>query len=164
MATFISHSPAETEVLGEQWGRNATPGLVIGLSGDLGAGKTQLVKGLARGLGIPARVHSPSFTLVNTYAGGRLPLYHLDLYRLENTRQIIEAGLEEYLSPEGVTVIEWAERWFGTPAASERRDMNNANVARIPVPRTLLPMHFLSVQIETVSETKRRVTYEDAGH
>ena len=83
MATFISHSPAETESLGEKLGRAAQRGLVIALSGDLGAGKTQFVKGLARGLGISARVHSPTFTLVNEYGGGRLKLFHLDLYRLE---------------------------------------------------------------------------------
>ena len=88
MATFISHSPAETEALGERWGRAAQRGLVIGLSGDLGAGKTQLVKGLARGLGIAARVHSPTFALVNEYGGGRLRLFHLDLYRLETREQI----------------------------------------------------------------------------
>ena len=79
MATNISHSPAETEALGESWGHTAAKGLVIALSGDLGAGKTQLVKGLARGLGITSRVHSPSFTLVNVYTGGRLTLFHLDL-------------------------------------------------------------------------------------
>src|SRR5579871_3125812 len=111
MATFESHSAAETESLGEQWGREANRGLVIALSGDLGAGKTQLVKGIARGLGITTRVHSPTFTLVNIYAGGRLTLYHLDLYRLETPEQILSAGLEEYLSPDGVAVIEWAERW-----------------------------------------------------
>ena len=114
MATFISHSPAETESLGETWGRSAQSGLVIGLSGDLGAGKTRLVKGLARGLGITARVYSPTFALVNIYEGGRLPLYHLDLYRMDTIDQILSAGLEEYLQPQGVTVIEWAERWFGT--------------------------------------------------
>ena len=94
----ISHSPAETAALGEQWGRAAESGLVIGLSGDLGAGKTQFVKGLARGLGIAARVHSPTFALVNIYTGGRLTLFHLDLYRLDTREQIAAAGLEEYLS------------------------------------------------------------------
>src|SRR5580692_6203901 len=112
MGTNISHSPAETEALGESWGRAATKGLVIALSGDLGAGKTQLVKGLARGLGVTSRVHSPSFTLVNEYAGGRLRLFHLDLYRLETPGQILWAGIEEFLKPEGVTVIEWAERIY----------------------------------------------------
>src|SRR6266851_10264489 len=107
MVTSISHSPAETEALGESWGRAAGPGLVIGLCGELGAGKTQLVKGLARGLGIMARVHSPTFALVNVYPGGRLQLFHLDLYRLDTPEQVRAAGLEEYLNVEGVTVIEW---------------------------------------------------------
>src|SRR5689334_10708728 len=113
MATVISHSPEDTHSLGEAWGRSAALGWVIGLSGGLGAGKTQLVKGIARGLGIAARVHSPTFTLLNQYEGGRLPLFHLDLYRLETPQQIIVAGLEPYLlSPDGVTVVEWAERWW----------------------------------------------------
>src|SRR6516162_4914550 len=118
MATFESHNTGETESLGERWGREAKSGLVIALSGDLGAGKTQLVKGIARGLGISTRVHSPTFTLVNIYTGGRLTLFHLDLYRLETPEQILAAGLEEYLQPNGVTVIEWAERWLGECAAS----------------------------------------------
>src|SRR3954451_5846934 len=102
MATYISHSPVETMVLGEQWGREAQPGLVIGLSGDLGAGKTELVKGIARGLGVTDCVHSPTFSLVNTYSGGRLPLHHLDLYRLDTVEQILAAGLEEYLHSHGL--------------------------------------------------------------
>ena len=110
MATFISHSPAETESLGEKLGSAAERGLVLALSGDLGAGKTQFVKGLARGLGISVRVHSPTFTLVNEYEGGRLKLFHLDLYRLETPGQILSAGIGEYLSPDGVAVIEWADR------------------------------------------------------
>jgi tRNA threonylcarbamoyladenosine biosynthesis protein TsaE len=110
MATYISHSPAETEALGERWGRAAQSGLVLALSGDLGAGKTQLVKGLARGLGVTERIHSPTFTLVNEYGGGRLRLFHLDLYRLETPDQIRSAGVEEFLQPDGVAVIEWAER------------------------------------------------------
>src|SRR5579862_1319112 len=97
MATFISHSPAETAALGETWGREAKPGLVIGLAGDLGAGKTELVKGIARGLGVTDRVQSPTFALVNSYSGGRLRLHHLDLYRLESLDQILAAGLEDYL-------------------------------------------------------------------
>src|SRR5712664_1382799 len=141
MATCISHSPAETGALGETWGRAAQSGLVIGLCGDLGAGKTQLVKGLARGLGITTRVHSPTFALVNIYTGGRLTLFHLDLYRLETREQILAAGLEEYLAPAGVTVIEWAERWFG----NERGE--NSGIAW--------------VKIETLSETERRITYEN---
>src|ERR1700690_3098212 len=149
MATFISHSPAETGSLGERWGRSAQRGLVIGLSGDLGAGKTQLVKGLARGLGVTALVHSPTFTLVNEYSGGRLRLFHLDLYRLETRGQIVSAGLEEYLQPEGVAVIEWAERWFGKHRTSniEHRTSNLENVRR--------------GQIEIVGETERKNIYDD---
>jgi tRNA threonylcarbamoyladenosine biosynthesis protein TsaE len=138
----ISHSPAETEALGESWGRAAQKGLVIALSGDLGAGKTQLVKGLARGLGIASRVHSPSFTLVNVYTGGRLTLFHLDLYRLETKEQILSAGIEDYLQPDGVAVIEWAERMSND-------EFRMTNVRR--------------VKIEILSETERRISYEDFG-
>ena len=110
MPALMTHNPAETEALGERFGRSAKTGLVLALSGDLGAGKTQFVKGLARGLGVSGRVHSPTFTLVNEYGGGRLKLFHLDLYRLETPEQIESAGIEEFLRPEGVSVIEWAER------------------------------------------------------
>jgi tRNA threonylcarbamoyladenosine biosynthesis protein TsaE len=140
MATLISHSPADTEALGEQFGRAARRGWVITLSGDLGAGKTQFVKGLARGLEISARVHSPTFTLVAEYDGGRLKLFHLDLYRLETPEQILSAGIEEFLQPDGVAVIEWAERLAGfkTPGA----DWKNA-------------------QIEILNDTDREITYDD---
>src|SRR5262245_33764914 len=118
MVTFISHSPEATFALGADWGARARDGLVLGLSGDLGAGKTQLVKGIARGLGITTRVHSPTFALVNEYRGGRLPLFHLDLYRLDSPAQIRGAGLEEYLArSHGVVVVEWVERWFSPQAA-----------------------------------------------
>ena len=150
MATLISHSPEETAALGEAWGREAKPGWVLGLSGDLGAGKTQLVKGLARGLGVPGRVHSPTFALVNEYAGGRLPLFHLDLYRLETQAQIAGAGLEEYLRPSGVTVVEWVERWLTGGARGEGRGAKLGTIYR-------------QVKIETVGENERRITYEDSG-
>jgi tRNA threonylcarbamoyladenosine biosynthesis protein TsaE len=140
MVTFISHSPAETESLGETFGRAAGRGLVLALSGDLGAGKTQLVKGIARGLGVTARVHSPTFTLVNEYGGGRLKLFHLDLYRLETPAQITSAGIGEFLSPDGVAVIEWAERL----AAAGRPDWRR-------------------VQIEIISESDRKIIYDDPG-
>ncbi len=159
MATHISHSPAETEALGEAWGRAAQSGLVLGLSGDLGAGKTQLVKGLARGLGIVARVHSPSFTLLNVYTGGRLPLFHLDLYRLDTREQIIGAGLEEYLQPAGVAVVEWAERWFGAVPSAKHQIPST----QLQTPAATRVAPFRWVQIETLSETERRITYEDSG-
>jgi tRNA threonylcarbamoyladenosine biosynthesis protein TsaE len=142
MPALISHNQVETASLGESWGRDAKNGLVIALSGDLGAGKTQLVKGLARGLGFTGRVHSPTFTLVNVYTGGRLTLFHLDLYRLETKEQIFSAGLEEYLRPDGVAVIEWAERMSND-------EFRMANLRR--------------VQIEIISENERRISYEDFG-
>ncbi len=150
MATFISHSPAETEALGERWGRAAQRGWVLALTGDLGAGKTQLVKGLARGLGSGARVHSPTFTLVNEYLDGRLPLYHLDLYRLETPKQITGAGLEEFLRPDGVTVIEWAERWFAE-VQSPKPEVRSE------------PGKLRRVVLEVLGETERRITYDDPG-
>lgn len=152
MATFISNSPADTESLGEAWGRKARSGLVIALTGDLGAGKTQLVRGLARGLGCTSRVHSPTFTLVNVYQGGRLPLFHLDLYRLETPAQIHGAGVDEYLQPEGVAVIEWAERMLG-----EHSPCNAQLSMSKPEP------HFCRVRIEIVDDNTRRITYEDPG-
>jgi len=144
MATFISHSPADTELLGERWGRGAERGLVVALSGELGAGKTQLVKGIARGLGCAARVHSPTFTLVNEYGGGRLQLFHLDLYRLERTAQIRSAGLEEFLQPDGVAVIEWAER---LEAGNWKPEAGRVK----------------RVTIEIVGEMERRIVYDDFG-
>jgi tRNA threonylcarbamoyladenosine biosynthesis protein TsaE len=144
MATFISHSPAETEALGEKFGRVAQNGLVVALSGELGAGKTQLVKGLARGLEISARVRSPTFTLVNEYGGGRLKLFHLDLYRLETREQILSAGLEEFPQPDGVTVIEWAER-----LEDGKWIMENGKIKK--------------VRIEIIGESERKIVYDDFG-
>ncbi len=161
MATFISHSPAETEALAESWGRVARGGWVIGLTGDLGAGKTQLVKGLARGLGITARVHSPTFTLVNVYAGGRLPLFHLDLYRLETREQIAAAGLEEYLNPAGVTVIEWAERLLPSQSPKSKVQHPQPRRSTLDVRPGRLPFRW--VEITTLGETEREITYEDPG-
>ena len=139
---LISHSPAETEAVGEKFGRRAHGGLVIALSGELGAGKTQFVKGLARGLEVSGRVHSPTFTLVNEYSGGRLKLCHLDLYRLETRAQILSAGIEEYLQPAGVSVIEWAERIYDL---------------RFTV------RDWKQVRIEIMSGTERRIIHDDIG-
>jgi tRNA threonylcarbamoyladenosine biosynthesis protein TsaE len=113
MATFISHSPEATQRFAETIGCQLSAGAVIGLVGELGAGKTQFVKGLAHGLGITEPVLSPTFALLHIYAGGRLPLYHLDLYRLESQAQIVAAGLDEYFYPDGATVVEWWDRWLG---------------------------------------------------
>jgi tRNA threonylcarbamoyladenosine biosynthesis protein TsaE len=153
MPSLVTHSPAETEALGESWGHAAQRGLVIALSGDLGAGKTQLVNGLARGLGITGRVHSPTFTLVNEYGGGRLTLFHLDLYRLATAEQIHDAGLDEYLQPEGVAVIEWAERMLGDEHSTLNIQRSTSN----------WPASLRRVFIEVLSETERQISYEDFG-
>jgi tRNA threonylcarbamoyladenosine biosynthesis protein TsaE len=105
-----SRSPGETEALGEALGRAARGGELIGLVGDLGAGKTCLVRGLARGLGVdPDRVHNPSFTIATEYPGGRLPLAHVDLYRLEPSLDE-EPLLRDVLYGEGVAAVEWFDR------------------------------------------------------
>ncbi len=110
-------SEDDTETLGVALGRTAPAGALLGLVGDLGAGKTCLVRGLARGLGIdPAVVHSPSFTIVNAYAGGRLPLQHVDLYRLERPLDD-ELFFRDVLYGEGVAAVEWFDRLF--PAAGD---------------------------------------------
>jgi len=131
------------------------------MSGELGAGKTQLVKGIARGLGIKARIQSPSFALVNEYGEGRLPLAHLDLYRLDTPEQIIGAGLDQYFGqPLGVVVIEWCERWpeFVRDGKSRNSKLQTPDANSVsPLP------HLRLVRIETVSETVRRISYEDFG-
>lgn len=147
---YISHNPEETRDLGEAWGREAASGLVIALSGDLGAGKTQLAKGVALGLGVKERVHSPTFTLVNPYTSGRLPFFHVDLYRLESPDQILAAGLEEYFHPDGVSVIEWAERWLD--AVGDAKSQFHGSGLRLR-----------RVRIETLNETDRRISHEDIG-
>jgi tRNA threonylcarbamoyladenosine biosynthesis protein TsaE len=111
MATHISTSPEQMFALGRAFGEQARPGLIVGLKGDLGAGKTQFVRGVAAGLGATDRVHSPTFALINEYLTGRLPIYHIDLYRLETEATILSAGLEDFFQQtEGVTLIEWFER------------------------------------------------------
>lgn len=148
MNTLITHSPAETEALGEAWGKTIGSGWVIALSGDLGAGKTQLVKGMARGLGIAERVQSPTFSLVNIHTTGRLPFFHLDLYRLDTPGQIVAAGLEDYLHPEGVAVIEWADKWYGKDGPGRTAAVES-------------PVRW--VKIEVTGDTERRILYEDFG-
>src|SRR5437763_2788881 len=96
MGTHISRSPEETIALGRILGAQARTGMIVGLKGDLGAGKTQFVRGVAEGLGCKERVHSPTFALLNEYRGGRLPIFHIDLYRLETREAIESAGLDEY--------------------------------------------------------------------
>ncbi len=114
MVTFISHSEEETKALAYRIATSLRPRTVIGLWGDLGAGKTTFVKGIADALGVKTRVTSPSFVIVNWYLDGVMPLYHLDLYRIESPQDLISAGVYEYLPPtNGLTVVEWADRVFG---------------------------------------------------
>ena len=104
-----SNSPEETFAFGKEIGENAVPGQVITLTGDLGTGKTVFVQGLAAGLGIDDNVNSPTFTILQVYEEGRIPLYHFDVYRIEDPDEMYETGLDDYLYGDGVCVIEWAE-------------------------------------------------------
>jgi tRNA threonylcarbamoyladenosine biosynthesis protein TsaE len=111
MGMIISHSAEETYRAGSEEAARVRAGDVLALVGDLGAGKTQWVKGLAAGLGSEAAVTSPTFTLIHEYAGGRLPLYHVDCYRLERPEELLGIGLDDYLDGRGVLVIEWADKF-----------------------------------------------------
>ena len=106
---YVSNCVDDTEALGEALARVLTPGSVVAFSGDLGAGKTAFTRGLARGLGIAERVTSPTFTIVNEYEGGRLPLFHFDMYRLTSAEDLFDIGWEDYLSRGGVCAVEWSE-------------------------------------------------------
>lgn len=132
MHQWTTHSPEETMNFSEQMAVYLQPGDVLTLSGDLGAGKTIFTKGLAKGLGIREMVNSPTFTIVKEYHSGRLPLYHMDVYRISDDEDI---GLEDYFEQDGVTVIEWAEN--------------------IP---SWLPDDVLSVVIERVNDHERIIT------
>jgi len=129
-----THSVGETVGFGERLAAELHSGDVLALSGELGSGKTALVKGIARGLGIAQDVTSPTFTLVHEYAGGRLPLFHLDLYRLDSVGQALAIGVEDYLNGSGVAVIEWAEK-----------------IA------PLLPEHARRIRLESLGENVRRI-------
>src|SRR5690242_10427886 len=135
MATFISNSPAETESFGREFAENVKSGDVLALTGELGAGKTQFVKGLVAGLGDRGVVTSPTFTLIHEYSRGRLPVYHFDFLRLENQPAAEWLGLEEYFFGDGVSVIEWADRF-----------------------RELIPENARWISFETKSEEQRAIT------
>ena len=106
---YRTASEAETEALGEALGKTLSPGAVVAFTGDLGAGKTAFTRGLARGLGIGERVTSPTFTIVNEYEGGRLPLFHFDMYRLGSSDELFDIGWDDYLERGGVCAVEWSE-------------------------------------------------------
>ena len=135
-----TNSPAETRLLGERLAHLLQPGDVLLMLGDLGAGKSELTRGLARGLGIAGPVSSPSFTILNVYEDGRVPLYHFDWYRLESAEELFEMGMEEYLGGDGVAVVEWATQ---CPEA--------------------IPDDHLAITITPVDESVRNITWESMG-
>lgn len=133
---FITHSPEETEKIGEALAKSLQPGTILAYRGDLGAGKTAFTRGLARGLGCKETVTSPTYTIVNEYLGGRLPLFHFDMYRLASSDDLWDIGWEDYLDREGVCAVEWSE--------NVQDAMEDA----------------VTVTIEKLGETTRRITIE----
>ena len=133
---FITHSPEETEKVGQALGALLQPGTVIAYTGDLGAGKTAFTRGLARGLGAKEQVTSPTYTIVNEYLSGRLPLFHFDMYRLHSADDPFDIGWEDYLERGGVCAVEWSE--------------NVAEAMEEPI----------TVSIEKTGEASRRITIE----
>ena len=106
---FLTNSPVETEKVGEALAKILTPGAVIAYRGDLGAGKTAFTRGLARGLGATEQVTSPTYTIVNEYLSGRMPLFHFDMYRLGSADELFDIGWDDYLDRGGVCAVEWSE-------------------------------------------------------
>ena len=106
---YITNSPAETEAIGAALGNIIKPGTVIAYRGDLGAGKTAFTRGLAKGLGCTEIITSPTYTIVNEYLGGRIPLFHFDMYRLRSSDDLFDIGWEDYLDRGGVCAVEWSE-------------------------------------------------------
>jgi tRNA threonylcarbamoyladenosine biosynthesis protein TsaE len=111
VVTFISNSPAETEAIGQRFAQDVETGSVLALQGELGSGKTLFTKGLVAGLGNHVTVTSPTFTIVHEYPSGRLPVYHFDFFRLEDPQSVARLGLDDYFFGDGVSVIEWADRF-----------------------------------------------------
>lgn len=137
---MITHSPGETRAFGERLARQLRAGDVLLLEGNLGAGKSELTRGIARGLGVTDTVTSPSFTILNVYEDGRVPLYHFDWYRLQSAEELYEMGMDEYLGGDGVAVVEWPSQ---CPEA--------------------IPEDCLEVAIEPLGESERRLTLTPRG-
>ena len=133
---YMTHSPEETEKIGAALAEKMEPGTVIAYGGDLGAGKTAFTRGLARGLGYAEPVTSPTYTIVNEYLGGRLPLFHFDMYRLTSSDDLWDIGWEDYLDRSGICAVEWSE--------------NVADAMEHP----------LNITIEKLGEDTRRITLE----
>jgi len=133
---YLTNSPDETEALGAALGRALTPGTILAYRGDLGAGKTAFTRGLAKGLGYTDSVTSPTYTIVNEYLGGRLPLFHFDMYRLRSADDLWGIGWDDYLDRNGVCAVEWSEN-----VAEAMEDA-------------------ITVTIEKLDENTRRITIE----
>lgn len=138
---MITHSAEETRTLGKKLSRHLQAGDVVLLQGDLGAGKSEMARGIARGLGIMGPVPSPSFTILNAYDEGVIPLYHFDWYRLESVQEIYEMGMEEQLGGDGIALIEWSER-----------------------ARECLPEQHLEIIIHTMDEETREISFIPHGN
>ena len=125
---YLTHSESETEALGARLAGALSPGAVVAYRGGLGMGKTAFTRGLAQGLGYPGRVTSPTFTIVNEYEGGRLPLFHFDMYRLADAGALFDIGWEDYLDRGGVCAVEWSEQ----VAEALPEDTVYVSIARCP--------------------------------
>src|SRR5262245_12253502 len=134
---FISNSPTETEAIGRGLAEEVGVGSILALKGDLGSGKTLFVKGLVAGLESHADVTSPTFTILHEYRGGRLPVYHFDFFRLEDQESVTRLGLNDYLFADGVSVIEWADRF-----------------------PELIPQHTRWILFEIKSSNQRAITFQ----
>ena len=137
---MLSTSPAQTRAIGNALAQALQPGDVLLLLGDLGAGKSEMTRGIAQGLGISGPVSSPSFTILNVYDDGRVPLYHFDWYRLESAEELYEMGMDEYLGGDGVAVVEWPTQ---CPEA--------------------IPDTHLAVTLKPVGESDREITLTPMG-
>ena len=138
--TFTTNSPMETEAIGAALGKILQPGTVIAYRGDLGAGKTAFTRGLARGLGCTEIVTSPTYTIVNEYLGGRLPLFHFDMYRLRSSDDLFDIGWDDYLDRGGICAVEWSEN-----VADAMEDA-------------------IYITIEKLGEDSRQITIEGGDH
>jgi len=133
--TTITNNESETILEGEKLGRTLAPGAVVAMYGELGAGKTAFTRGLAAGLGISMNVSSPTFTIVNEYPG-KIPLYHFDMYRLENENELYDIGWDDYLERGGVCAVEWSEKVpgaFPPGAITVKLENLGGNIRRLDI-------------------------------
>ena len=137
---MITQSPGETRALGARLAQLLRPGDVLLLEGDLGAGKSELTRGIAKGLGVSGPIASPSFTILNVYEDGRVPLYHFDWYRLNDAEELYDLGMDEYLGGDGIAVVEWPSRCADA-----------------------IPADHLTIRIRPVGESEREIDWSPCG-